>query len=110
LKRHRSRLVFRHVSTHRTLSGAFQFARAFDSIAWHRETVGVVRGDDWPNPAITQRPDGLHELDLTFSYGPVIGGHLSDGRRIVQQAREVIQPVDEMPLEIIDAEREEVPE
>lgn len=110
MTRHRSRLVFRHVSTHRTLSQAFQFARAFDTIAWLRETVKVVPGDDWPSPSITQRPDGLHELDLTFSYGPVIGGHLSDGRRIVRRARETVQPVDEMPLEIIDAEREEVAE
>src|SRR4051812_10793622 len=67
-QRQRRRLVFRHVSAHPTRSDAFQFYGAVSSIAWQRETVEVLSD----GREIEQRPDGLHVLTLTFSYGPVI--------------------------------------
>jgi hypothetical protein len=103
-QRQRRRLVFRHVSAHPTRSDAFQFYGAVSSIAWQRETVELL--DE--RPAIEQRPDGLHVLTLTFSYGPVIGGHLTDGKRIIGQARKVREPVEEEPLTIIDRTAEPV--
>jgi hypothetical protein len=103
-QRQRRRLVFRHVSAHPTRSDAFQFYGAVSSIAWQRETVAVLSD----GREIEQRPDGLHVLTLTFSYGPVIGGHLTDGKRIIDRARKVKQPVEEEPLTIIERESEPV--
>lgn len=99
-QRQRRRLVFRHLSTHPTRSDAFQFHGAVQTIAWPRGTVEVLSD----GREIEERPDGLHVLTLTFSYGPVIGGHLTDGKRIIDRARAVKQPVEEEPLTIIERE------
>jgi hypothetical protein len=99
-QRQRRRLVFRHVSTHPTRSDAFQFYGAVQTIAWRRGTVEVLSQDR----DIAERPDGLHDLTLTFSYGPVFGGHLTDGKRIIDSARRVVEPVSEEPLTIIERE------
>jgi hypothetical protein len=102
--RQRRRLVFRYVAAFPTRSDAFQFYGAVSSIAWQRETVEVLSsGFD-----IEERGDGLHVLTLTFSYGPVIGGHLTDGKRIIDRARAVKQAVEEEPLTIIDRTAEPV--
>jgi len=103
-RRYRRLLVFWHVSTHPTRSDAFQFAEAARSLAWSRDNIETVE------EVITERADGRHQLDLTWAYGPVVGGFLSDGERFLRRMREKtrVQPLDELPLEVIEIEKEAV--
>lgn len=105
--RYRRRLVFWHVSTHRERWQAFAFARAVLGVAEKRDNVEVIPGDEnGQGYVVTERDDGLFDLDILVGYGPVIGGCLQDGERILRKARTVQPPVEELPLTVIDSESE----
>ncbi len=104
-QRSQGRLTFRHVSVHGPDVDVLAIGRAAESVASRQETIGADRFSYKTTP----REDGSTELTLKWTYGWVVGGYPSDGRRFVEQAfaKAGVRPVNPEPT-VLNEERREV--